>query len=155
MLDEQSFSCFKESLSFLTYRARLEGTSATNSSSLISLIEAWVRGGGASVIVTGVLMAVDSQCSVTISFPSDPECSKPSPPSNEPKPSLTLTLPPSMTAGSDNTTAIIGGVAVAIVLIIVVAIVIVVIAALVLKNRRLTTKTTEKLVQRIKYTQSM
>ena len=50
-----------------------------------------------------------------------------------------------MTAGSDSTTAIVGGVAVAIVLIIVVAVV--AIAALVLKNRRLATKTAEKLVQ--------
>ena len=99
-LDEQSFSCFEESPSFLTYRARLEGTSETDSGSLISLIEAWVRGGGASVIVTGVLMTVDSQCSVTISFPSDPECSKPSPPPNEPQPSLTQALLPSMTLPS-------------------------------------------------------
>ena len=169
-LDEESFSCFEESPSFLTYRARLEGTSETDSSSLISLIEAWVRGGGASVIVTGVLMTVDSQCSVAISPLSELECSKPSPPPNEPKPSPTQTLPPSMTptketstedsgtedptlssqnsaAGNDNTAAIIGGV-VATVLIIVVAIVIVAIAALVLKNRRLTTKNAEELVQR-------
>ena len=48
-----------------------------------------------------------------------------------------------MTAGSDSTTAIVEGVAVAIVLIIVVAVV--AIAALVLKNRRLATKTAEKL----------
>ena len=169
MLDEQSFSCFEVSPSFLTYRARLEGTSATDSGSLIPLIEAWLRGGGTSVIVAGVLMTVDSQCSVAISSLSDPECSKPSPPPNEPKPSLTQTLPPSMTptketstedsgtedptlssqnsaAGNGNATTVIGGVAVAIVLIIVVAIVIVV--ALVLKNRRLSTKTAEKLVQR-------
>ena len=91
-------------------------------------------------------MTVDPQCSVAISSLSDPECSKPSPQPNEPKPSLTQTLPPSMTAGSDSTATIIGGVAVAIVLIIVVAIV--AIAALVLKNRRLATKTAEKLVQR-------
>ena len=167
IIDRQSFACFEESPSFLTYRARLEGTSERDSSSLISLIEAWVRGGGASVIVTGVLMTVDSHCSVAISSLSDPDCSKPSPPPNEPQPSLTQTLPPSMTptketstgtedptlssqnsaAGNDNTAAIIGGV-VATVLIIVVAIVIVAIAALVLKNRRLTTKTAEKLVQR-------
>ena len=79
-INRQSFSCFEESPLFLTYRARLEGTSDTDSGSFIPLIEAWVRGGGASVIVAGVLMTVDSQCSVTISFPSDPECSKPSPP---------------------------------------------------------------------------
>ena len=172
IIDRQSFACFEESPSFLTYRARLEGTSETDSGSLISLIEDWVRGGGGSVIVTGVLMTVDSQCSVTISSLSEPECSKPSPPPNEPQPSLTQTLLPSMTpttetstedsgtedptlssqnsaAANDNTTAVIGGVAVAIVLIIVVAIVIVAIAALlVFKNRRLTTKTAEKLVQR-------
>ncbi|CAI8023704.1 Down syndrome cell adhesion molecule-like protein 1 homolog [Geodia barretti] len=140
VLDEQSFSCFEESPLFLTYRARLEGTSERDSGSLVSLIEAWVRGGGASVIVTGVLMTVDSQCSVTISSLSDPECSKPSPPPNEPKPSPTQTLP---TAGSDSTAAIIGGV-VAIVLIIAIVVTIVVIAALILKNRRLTTKTAEK-----------
>ena len=96
-----------------------------------------MRGGGASVIVAGVLMTVDSQCSVAISSLSDPECSKPSPPPNENKPSLTQALPPSMTltketstedsgtedyqnsAAKNDTTAIIGGV-VAIVLIIVV-----------------------------------
>ena len=101
-MDEQSFSCFEESPSFLTYRARLEGTSETDSGSLVSLIEVWVRGGGASVIVTGVLMTVDSQCSVAISSLSEPECSKPSPPPNEPKPSPTPTLPHSMTAGSES-----------------------------------------------------
>ena len=150
------------------YRARLEGTSDTDSGSLTSLIEAWARGGGASVIVTGVLMTVDSQCSVAISSLSDPECSKPSPPPNEPKPSLTQTLPPSMTptkktstedsgtedptlssqnsaAANGNTIAIIGGV-VAIVLIVVAAIVVTVvaIAAMVLRNRRLATNTAEK-----------
>ena len=133
----------------------------TNSGSLVSLIEAWVRGGGASVIVTGVPMTVDSQCSVAISSLSDPECSKPS---------LTQTLPSSMTpteetstedsgtedptlssqnssVANGNTIAIIGGV-VAIVLISVAAIVvaIVAIAAMVLRNRRLATNTAEKLV---------
>ena len=62
----------------MTYRARLEGTSETDSGSLISLIEQWVRG-GASVIVTGVLMTVDSDCSVAITHLSEPECSPPLP----------------------------------------------------------------------------
>ena len=62
----------------MTYRARLEGTSETDSGSLISLIEQWVRS-GASVIVTGVLMTVDSDCSVAISHLSEPECSPPLP----------------------------------------------------------------------------
>ena len=78
-IERQSFSCFEESPTFVTYRARLEGTSETESDSLISLIEDWVRGGGASVIVTGILMTVDSHCSVAISFLSEPECSNPTP----------------------------------------------------------------------------
>ena len=44
----------------MTYRARLEGTSE-NSYSLVSLIEDWV-GGGASLIVAGVLLSVDADC---------------------------------------------------------------------------------------------
>ena len=42
IIDKQSFSCFSESLTYVTYRARLEGTSETDSGSLISLIEEWV-----------------------------------------------------------------------------------------------------------------
>ena len=75
IIDKQSFSCYTESPSFLTYRARLEGTSDTDSGSLISLIEEWVRG-GASVILTGVLMKVDPDCPVAISSLSEEECIK-------------------------------------------------------------------------------
>ena len=74
IIDKPSFSCFDESPKHVTYRARLEGTSETDSGSLISLIEQWVRG-GASIIVTGVLMTVDSECSVVISSLSEGECS--------------------------------------------------------------------------------
>ena len=73
IIDKQSFSCFSESPTYVTYRARLEGTSETDSGSLISLIEEWVSG-GASIIVTGVLMTVDSECSVAISSLSEGEC---------------------------------------------------------------------------------
>ena len=73
LIDEQKFSCFSESPTYVTYRARLEGTSETDSGSLISLIEEWVSG-GASIIVTGVLMTVDSECSVAISSLSEGEC---------------------------------------------------------------------------------
>ena len=119
MIDNQLFACYAESPSFLTYRARLEGTSETESDSLVSLIEAWVRGGGASLIMTGVLMTVDSHCSVAISSLSQPQC------------------PPSSTDMPDEdpaqvSTALIGGiVAVVIVLIAVITIII-----LVLRNRR-------------------
>ena len=74
MIDNQFFVCYPESPSHVTYRARLEGTSERGSDSLISLIEDWVRG-GPGVIVTGVLMTVDSHCSVAITSLSEGECS--------------------------------------------------------------------------------
>ena len=122
IIDTQSFSCFEESPSFVTYRARLEGTSETDSDSLISLIEDWVRGGGASVIVTGILMTVDSHCSVAISSLSEPECS-------------TNVAP---TRKADNNTTVFVGVT--IVFIGIIAILITVIAALVFRNHQLTGK---------------
>ena len=72
-IDKQSFSCYPDTPSFVTYRARLEGTSLTDSDNFISLIEQWVME-GASVIVSGVLMKVDSKCSVEISDLSEDEC---------------------------------------------------------------------------------
>ena len=74
IIDEQLFACVPESPTYVTYRARLEGTSKINSGSLISLIEEWVSG-GASIIVTDVLMTVDSKCSVVIPSLSEGECS--------------------------------------------------------------------------------
>ena len=67
IIDKQSFSCYPESPSYLTYRARLEGTSERDSSSLVSLRETWVRG-GATVIVTAVLMRGDTECPVAINI---------------------------------------------------------------------------------------
>ena len=72
-IDKQSFSCYPDSPSFVTYRARLEGTSLTDSDHFISLIEQWVSD-GASVIVTEVLLKVDSKCLVEISNLSEDEC---------------------------------------------------------------------------------
>ena len=146
-IDNQSFSCYKESPSYLTYRARLEGTSERGSDSLVSMIEDWV-GGGASIIVTGVLMTVDSHCSVVISFLSEGECSPviSSPFESISKPVLTPTKSPttkdttpndSSQSSTDNTGVIIIGGVFAIV---VVAITIIAIAALILKNSRATEK---------------
>ena len=128
------FVCYPESPSFVTYRASLEGTSATDSSSLVSLIEAWVRGGGASVIVTGVLMTVDSHCSVAISSLSEPECS-PTPPAPTAKPAG---IEGEGTSSSDTTTPAItaGVVVVTVAVIIAVAIVIVAVVFLGLRHRR-------------------
>ena len=161
IIDKQSFSCYEESPTHITYRARLEGTSERDSDTLISVIEEWVRGED-SIIVAGVRMPVDALCSVIISSLNEPECLPP--PNNKPEPSPLPseepTLSPhttpsteststeeSIAAGSDekpsqsppdNTPAIIGGSAVAIALII--AIVVIAITVLVLKNHRMSTK---------------
>ena len=144
-VDRQSFSCFEESPSFLTYRARLEGTSETDSDSLISLIEDWVRRGGASVIVTGILMTVDPHCSVAISSLNEPECSPaqpvtPSAPSPTPHDSRISSAESYVC--SANTPVIIGGVVVANVIIVTTAGTIIAIIALVLKSRPQSTKKT-------------
>ena len=147
MIDNQFFVCYPESPSHVTYRARLEGTSERGSDSLISLIEDWVRG-GPSVIVTGVLMTVDSLCSVAISSLSEGEC-LPHDPSTEPRATDRTTKYGSPQGSTNNTAGIIGG-TFATVLIIVVALTIIAIAALILKNRR----AGEKLVQSLHATLS-
>ena len=120
IIDRRSFTCSSESHTYVTYRARLEGTTETDSGSLISLIEDWVRG-GASIIVTGILMRVDPQCSVAISSLSEGEC---------------LNVPPitdPTSTSSMATTILVAGVFV--VLIVAISVTIVIIVALVLKNR--------------------
>ena len=149
IIDRQSFSCYPESPTHVTFRARLGGSSETDSGSLISLLESWVSG-GATIIVTGVLMTVDAECSVAISSLGEGECS------------MTTTQPPDTTASTptstdstgtptstdstgtpssdsqsstDNTAAVIGGV-VAVILIIAITIIIIAIVALIMKSRR-------------------
>ena len=120
IIDEQSFSCFPESPTHVTFRARLRGSSETDSGSLISLLESWVSG-GATIIVTGVLMTVDAECSVAISSLSEGECV----PDTE------------TTSTTSNTAAIIGGVVVAVLFIIAALVVAgVVIVAFFLKRRQ-------------------
>ena len=101
IIDRQSFSCNPESPTYVTYRARLEGTSETDSGSLISLIEDWVRG-GASIIVKGVRMTVDSECSVAISSLNEGECD---------------TTTSTSSSSSSNNAAIIGGIVAAVVIV--------------------------------------
>ena len=74
IIDEQSFACFPESPTYVTYRARLEGTSEINSTSLISLIEEWVSNGSNNIVMAGVLMTVNSECSVVISSLNEGNC---------------------------------------------------------------------------------
>ena len=150
IIDRQSFTCYPESPTHVTYRARLEGTSETDSGSLISLIEDWV-GSGTGIIVTGVLMIVDSECSVAISSLTEGECSSIQPPTTGPTtssitdptissttssitdPTISSTTTSSSQSSSGNTAAIIGG-AVAVLLII--AITVIAVVALILKYRR-------------------
>ena len=73
VIEAPSFACFSESPTSVTYRARVKSASETDSDSLISLIEEWVSD-GARIIVNGVLMTVDSECSVAISSLSEGEC---------------------------------------------------------------------------------
>ena len=136
VIDTPSFACFPESPTSVTYRARLKSISETDSGSLISLIEEWVSG-GTSIIVTGVLMTVDSKCSVAISSLSERECQPP--PTNPTTDRVTTPDPTSdpvtdsTPSTTDNTAAIIGGV-VAVILIIAFAVV-AIIMTLILKNR--------------------
>ena len=84
----ESFTCYPESPTYVTYRARLEGTSETDSGSLISLIEDWVRGGasinitargGANMTGRGLILTVDSECSVRVLSYDKEVCSIPPP----------------------------------------------------------------------------
>ena len=70
VLHNEFLVCYPESPSFVTYRARLEGTPDTDSDFLISLIEKWVVRGGVVLNSTGGLMQL-----VVISSFSEPECS--------------------------------------------------------------------------------
>ena len=99
-IDEESFACSEESPNYVTYRARLSGTTEQDSASLISLIEDWVAT-GPTIRVGGELLKVDKDCSPAISNFTDEECS-----------SVGTTVSP-----SDITLAIVGGVVVFVVLV--------------------------------------
>ena len=72
-INRQLFACFTESPTHVTFRARLGGSTETDSGSLISLLDSWVSG-GATIIVTGILVTVDAECSVAITSLSEKEC---------------------------------------------------------------------------------
>ena len=119
IIDSQSLSCNPEFPTHITYRARLEGTSSVDSGSLLSLIEEWVSS-GPNIIMAGVLMRVNSECSVAISSLHDKECS-----ANQ----------PSTASESINSAAIIGGVVLAGIFIITIAVGIIAVAHII-KHRR-------------------
>ena len=141
IIDMELFACFSES--HVTYRAKLEGTSETDSSSLISLIEDWVVS-KANIGVSGLLMKLDAKCSVEISTFSEGECSEIIEIPTTPTPSINVgsrstsgpnTLPTDSTTDSAGNTispgAIIGG----IVAVLIIAISMIIVVVLVLKYR--------------------
>ena len=71
-IQEEYFACDPESPTYITYRARLEGTSQRDSGYLLALVEAWVRDGPNITAGSGEL-AVSTECSVEISSLTDPE----------------------------------------------------------------------------------
>ena len=141
IIDKWSFACFPESPTHVTYRARLKGTSETDSGSLVSLIEKRVSS-EAGIIVTGVLMTVDSECSVAISSLGEGECQSPTTepttnpttdPTTDPTSSMTTSVSAhSAASDSTDTAAIIVGGVLATVLVITVAVIVV---ALIVKIR--------------------
>ena len=141
-IDTQFFICYLDSPTHVTYRVRLEGNSETDSGSIISLIEEWVRG-GASIIVTGVLMTVDSECSVAISSLSEGECSTTQPPTTNPG-----TSTPAETLTFSKSTVIISGSIAAIVIVLILAITVAItcMATAALRNRHgdMSTKNAER-----------
>ena len=151
--DIELFRCFPDSHSHVTYRARLQGTSETDSGSLISLIEKWVSN-GADIGVTGLHMTVDTKCSVEVSSFSEEECLKIVPTSTpDPTPSRKLSVdstpgpnagptdPTTDSAGNTISPGITGGiVTVLVILIIALSTTCIIIVVLILKYRRGDTK---------------
>lgn len=111
IIDKQSFICCPK---YVIYCARLKGTSETDSSSLISLIEEWVNR-GANISVTGSLLTVDADGPVAISSLNEKVCSLSTPDAN------------TTTNSTDCTTidipAIVGGVVSGVVVIIIIIII--------------------------------
>ena len=132
IVDRPSFVCYPESPSHVTYRARLEGTSERGSDSLISLIEDWVSG-GPGVIVAGVLMTVDSHCSVAISSLSEGECLPP--PANTDPTVIGGVDSPAPDTGANQEGLIAGGVVAVVVIVLIISITIAIVV-IVLKSRR-------------------
>jgi len=134
-INDESFACFDDSANYVTYRARLRGTSAVNGTSLFSLIENWATSGPA-IRVRGVLMRVDTQCSVAISNFNDEECTAPTVGSTNTTAATDMTEATGSTRAvqSGNTPAIVGGV-VAVVTVLTVTVGIIAVVALVVRSR--------------------
>lgn len=70
----QSYVCYEDTLSTrVIYCVRLEGILRKNSSSLVLLLEDWVRD-EPNITVNGSVLEVDTECSVAISSLDEGEC---------------------------------------------------------------------------------
>ena len=128
IISKETFACFDDSSTHVTYRAKLSGRQAVSSASLLTILEAWTSTGPA-ISVKNVLLRVDTQCSVAISSFNEGECSTRQPP--------TTMATTDDTFQSIKTAGIISGtVVVIIVLILSILIGIIVAIALVLRARR-------------------
>ena len=144
-IDDEFFTCFDPSSLYVTYRARL--SCVPDSHILVSYIEDWVSG-GASVLVQGVQIRLDTVCPVSITSFGDGECSESPTPATSQSSSDNTSTTRSTTDNTastttDNTAAIIGGVVVAIVLIIAVLVFGMTVLILVWKSRHGNQKTEE------------
>ena len=132
IIDIPSFDCDPDSTTTVIYLARLSGTSERDSDYLITVIQDWVND-GASIIVAGILMTVDTKCMIFIPSLNERECvpftETPSEtPTSDPNPDSTAS------SATDNTAAIIGGV---VTVILIIAITVLLITMLILlKSRR-------------------
>jgi len=130
-ITEESFVCFPGSEEYVTFRAQLSSTAVADSTTLLTLIEAWVST-GPTIRVSGVLRRVDKDCSVAISDVSEGECIMQA--IETPTQSVTdVTTANHASSQSDNTAAIVG--AIAVVLIIAMTTAIIVVVALVIRYR--------------------
>jgi len=139
-IDEESFACSKDSPNYVTYQARLSGTSEQDSASLISLVKDWVAT-GPTIRVMGVLMMVDMNCPVAISEFGEDTCSILPSESSTP---TTIDSTDSSSYQSADTTAIVGGTTVVIIVLITAAVVIAIALIIRCHPRKYPTNQTEE-----------
>ena len=132
-IDQELFTCFPTYHTRVTYRARVEGTSQTESTHLVSLLEEWVTSGEAIITVAKIQMNVDPKCLVAIpSLTAKEECEALNPTTSG-KPSSTVTPP----SAENSPAAIIGGVvAIIIIISLIIATSIAVLAVVIVKRRQ-------------------
>ena len=93
IIHQPFFVCYSiDSPTYVTYRATLKGTSEMESDSLLSLLMVWVSK-QQSIVVSGILMTVDSECMLAIHSLSERECVMPSPTPLVPSTTNTTTTP--------------------------------------------------------------